>query len=611
LHLSAIFVTLENNSGTTPVKRKKGSYTMFPFNAHNRQLLETALGNEPADLVIKDGILADVYTGRMIPHRSVAVSGKWIAYVGPDADYAIGEKTHAIEAEGRVISPGFIDPHTHLANYCDISDFLKYAIPGGTTTYITEVESYCFALGAEGFRAFLDQVRNRPVKFFCLIPPMVTTSPAAAPLFITTQEAGNLLNDELVIGLGEAYWQNAILTPDNRILELIQETVKRGKSVQGHAAGATDRKLAAYAAAGAVSCHEAISPEDVLARLEMGYGVMIREGHIRRDLEIILPLRGKIDLHRCALSTDGTDPDLLLSRGYFSDVVQKAVDMGLEPLEAIRMATLNPAEHLGLDHLVGGISPGRFADILLLPEPGTMTPDLVISEGQIVAEGGKTLIPLPKISHPDQLRKTVRIPYVDPEQLTVPLSSCSMKGKVRTMDIQANGLVAREGMARAPSAKGNVLPDPTNDLLKTVVVERASGRGKHFVGFARGWGLKQGAIASSLAWDASAIVAVGIDDLDLATAINRVIELQGGAVLALDGAIKIDIPFPIAGYISDLKIEDLASALAALQHALEDLGSNLQRAHLTLVTMTSAAIPFIRITEEGYFRFRENDYVGI
>jgi adenine deaminase len=229
---------------------------VFPFNAHNRQLLETALGNEPADLVIKDGILADVYTGRMIPHRSVVVSGKWIAYVGPDADYAIAEKTRVTEAAGRVIAPGFIDPHTHLANYCDISDFLKYAIPGGTTTYITEVESYCFALGAEGFRAFLDQVRTRPVKIFCLIPPMVTTSPAAAPYFITTQEAGNLLNDEVVIGLGEAYWQNAILTPDNRILQLIQETVKRGKSVQGHAAGATDRKLAAYAAAGAVSCHE-------------------------------------------------------------------------------------------------------------------------------------------------------------------------------------------------------------------------------------------------------------------------------------------------------------------------------------------------------------------
>jgi adenine deaminase len=146
---------------------------------------------------------------------------------------------------------------------------------------------------------------------------------------------------------------------------------------------------------------------------------------------------------------------------------------------------------------------------------------------------------------------------------------------------------------------------------RAVFIERVSGTGKHFVGFARGWGLKRGAVASSLAWDASAIVAVGVDDLDLATAINRVIELQGGAVLALDGAIKIDIPFPIAGYISDLKIEDLASALADLQHTLEDLGAKLQRAHLTLVTMTSAAIPFIRITEEGYFRFREHDYVGI
>lgn len=584
---------------------------MFPYNAHNRRLLETALGNEPADLVIRDGILMDVYTGRVVPHRSVAVAERWIAYVGMDADYTIGEKTRVIEADGRAISPGFIDSHTHIANLCNISDLLEYAIPGGTTTYITEVESYCFALGAEGFRAFLDQVRDRPIKIFCLIPPMVTTSPAAALLFITPDETKKLLEDEQVLGLGEAYWQNAILTPDDRILQLIQETMKAGKSVQGHAAGAADRRLAAYAAAGAVSCHEAVSPDDVLNRLEMGYCVMLREGYIRRDLESLRPLIGKIDLGRCTLSTDGVDPDLLLSQGYFTEVVQKAANMGLEPIEAIRMATLNPAEHFGLDHLIGGIAPGRFADILILPGPGTMTPDLVISEGRVIAERGKTLVPLPRIPHPDRLLKTVHVPFIPPEQLAVTLSACSKPGTIRTMDIQANGLVVREGFAEISSEQGNVLPDPWEDLLKIVFIERTSGRGGKFVGFVRGWGMKRGAVASSLAWDVSGIVAIGADDLNLATAINRVIELQGGTALALDGDIALDIPFPIGGYISDRRIEDLTSALTAFQKAVWDLGSTLQKAHLTLVTLTSAAIPFIRITEKGYFRFRENDYVGI
>ena len=243
-----------------------------------RRLMETALGHEPADLIIRDGSLIDVYSGRLLPHYSVAIRDQWIAYVGPDADVMIGEKTRIIEARDRVISPGYIDPHAHIANYCDISDLLRYAIPGGTTTFVTEVESYAFGLGAEGFRAFLEQIRNRPVKIFCLVPPMVTLSPAAEPLFIGGKDFTDLLGDELVLGLGESYWQNAILPPDDRILKLMRETQEAGKSVQGHAAGAYGQKLAAYAAAGAQSCHEAVSPDDVLAVVQMA----LEANHLRK-----------------------------------------------------------------------------------------------------------------------------------------------------------------------------------------------------------------------------------------------------------------------------------------------------------------------------------------
>jgi adenine deaminase len=358
----------------------------------NRRLIETALGNEPADMVIRNGALMDVYTGRMVPQRSVAIAGKWIAYVGPDASHTIGERTKVIEAEGRIISPGYMDTHTHLDSYWDISDFLRYAIPCGTTTLITEVESFGYALGAEGFKVFLDQVRHRPVKFFCLIPPMVTLSPALKSLFITPDQARELLQDDMVLGLGESYWQAVVLTEDNRVLELMQETLRAGKSVQGHAAGAFDRKLCAYAAAGALSCHEAISSEDVVSRLELGYYAMIREGEIRRDLEILLPLKDRIDLRRVILVTDGIGPDLLIKHGYLVDVVQKAVNMGFDPVKVVQMVTINPAVHFGLDHVTGGIAPNRFADILILPEEGHMKPDLVISEGRIIAEGGSVTI---------------------------------------------------------------------------------------------------------------------------------------------------------------------------------------------------------------------------
>ncbi len=584
---------------------------MYFIDRPHRSLLETALGHEPADLIIRDGTLIDVYSGRLLPHYSVAIRGSWIAYVGTDTGPMIGKETRIIEAQGRIMSPGYIDPHTHFANYCDLSDLLKYAIPGGTTTFVTEVESYAFSSGAEGLRAFLKQIRNRPVKIFCLVPPMVTLSPAVEPLFIGGKEFSTLLEDDLVLGLGESYWQNAILPPDDRVLGLIREALKAGKSVQGHAAGAYEKRLAAYVAAGAQSCHEAVSPRDILARLESGLYTMLREGYIRRDLESLRPLIGKIDLRRCTLCTDGVDPELLLTRGYFHEVVQKAVDMGVDPIEAVRMASLNPAEHFGLDHLVGGLSPGRFADILLLPALGHMKPDLVLSQGRIVSDNGHVTVPLPRVPYPATLLKTVNIPPITPQQLSVPSAACEKKGSVRTLDIQANGLVIREGSARVDSDGRKIAPNTKEDLLKVVFIERVSGKGKMFVGFVRGWGQRRGAVASSLAWDVSAVVAIGADDRDLALAINRVIKDQGSTVLAVENEIELAVPFPVGGYVSEKKIEDLAEELRELQERLTKLGVTSPTPHLTLITLTSAAIPFMRITEKGYFRFRENDYVGI
>ncbi len=575
----------------------------------NKKLLRTALGSDPADMVIKNGTLMDVYTGRLLPHRSVAIRDKWIAYVGPDAEHTISKNTRVIDAGRRLICPGYIDAHTHLATYWDISDFLAYAIPCGVTTFITETENYGFALGYEGVKAFLDQVENRPVKIYSLIPPMVSLSQASATLHITRNEVRELLGDQRVIGLGESFWQDVILSPNNRVLETIQETRKAGKSVQGHAAGAFDKKLAAYAAAGALSCHEAISSEDVLARLEMGFYAMIREGDIRRDLEIILPLKDHIDLRRLIIVTDGTNPFDLINQNYLLDVIQKAVDMGLKPIEVVKMVSLNPAEHFGIDHITGGISPGRFADLLLCPESGTMKPDLVISNGRIIAENGKVTTPLPRVSYPASLLKTVKIDPVSASDLAVPVNFANPENDIRTIDIQPGGLVTREGKTKPRIKNGQYTADPERDLLKTVFIERVSGRGEKFIGFVRGWGQKSGAVATSLCWDASAVVAVGTNDHDMATAINRVIRLQGGTALSNRGKILLDIPWEIGGYTSRMPIRDIAARLENFQQTIVALGSNLSFAHLTLNVLSTAAIPFIRMTEKGYFRFREKDIV--
>ncbi len=576
-----------------------------------RKLADTALGKHPADLVVKNGVLMDVYTGRMVPGRWVSMVDEWIVYVGPDAEYTIGPETEVIDAGGRIMCPGFIDAHTHLINFFNINDFLPYAIPCGVTTLLTETESYGFAIGAEGVKAFLEQIDSCPVKIYVLIPPMISLSPAAESLMISTEQLTELFKDPRVIGLGEPFWQGAILTRDQRVLDLMAETQRLGKSVQGHAAGAFDRKLAAYVATGVESCHEAISTEDVLNRLEMGLYAMIREGDIRRDLEIILPLKDKIDFRRLILVTDGTNPSLLMERGYLQDVVQKAVDLGVEPMEAVRMVTLNPAEHLGLDTLVGGIAPGRHGDLLLLENAKIMKPEVVISKGRVVAEKGRMTVPVPDAGYPAPLMKTVNVASISPRDLKVSKSFADESGQVRTLDIQPGGLVTREGKGVPSVSDEQLLADPDNDLLKIVFMERISGRGERFVGFVRGWGQKRGAVATTLCWDSGAIVGIGENDEDLALAINRLIEIQGGTSVIVEGNLKTEIPLRVGGFVSVLKTPEITGQLNRFRETMVSLGVIPDFAHLTLSVLTTAAIPFIRMTEKGYYRFRENDFVGL
>lgn len=580
-------------------------------NRNEQRLVNVALGEEPADLVLKNGLLMDVYTGRMLPGRSVAMADEWIAYVGEDAGHTIGPKTQVIDAEGRTICPGFIDAHTHLVNFFSLSGFLSYAIPCGVTTLVSEVEGFATVLGARGVEAFLDQMDPCPVKLYGLAPPMISLSPAMESFKTTSQDLRRLYEDPRIIGLGESFWQGAILTPDPRVMDLISVTRRLKKSVQGHAAGAFDQKLSAYVATGVESCHEAISTEDVLNRLQLGLYAMIREGDIRRDLEIILPLKDKIDFRRLILVTDGTNPGLLMERGYFCDVVQKAVDLGISPMEAVRMATLNPAEHLGIDTLTGGIAPGRHGDLLLLPGPNTMKPDLVISRGRLVAENGGMRITLKETNRLSELHNTVNVEPLSLESLSVPAPGGYEKTQVRTLDIQPGGLVAREGSAEPMIYDGRFMPNTDMDLLKIVFVERITGQGEKFIGFVKGWGQKKGAVATTLCWDAGGIVAIGENDSDLMTAINRVIELQGGTVVSVSGEVKMEIPLSVAGYVSNMEIPQLSKRLREFQSMMTSLGTIPTSAHLALSVLTTPAIPFIRITEKGYYRFREKDTVGI
>ena len=357
---------------------------------HNQyqKLIDVALGRTPGDLAIVNARLLNVYTGEILDNQSVCTCGERIACVGPDVGSAIGDATAVIDAGGATLIPGFIDGHTHVASSFTAGEFLKYAATGGTTTIVTEtLEPYAVA-GIKGVLDFLASLKDQPIKFFATAPAMVSTSRAA--MGIDPVDLDTLLAREEILGLGESYWQAVLQNPDV-FLPLFAKTTGHRKLLEGHSAGARGNKLQAYAACGVSSCHEPIKAEEVLDRLRLGIYVMVREGSIRRDLAEIAGIKDMVaDTRRLILTTDGISPADLLELGYMEHLVQKAIDCGFDPVTAVQMATLNVAEHFGLDDRLGGIAPGKYADLVLIPDPQTIQAMLVVSSGRIIARDGAT-----------------------------------------------------------------------------------------------------------------------------------------------------------------------------------------------------------------------------
>lgn len=573
------------------------------------QLMAVALGNRKADLVVTGGRLLNVYTGELQENTSVSVKGSWIAYVGPDGSHTIGPKSQVIDATGKVLIPGLIDGHTHLSWLCCVDEFLKHMLPGGTTTIITEAMEPFPVAGLDGVVDFLDSLKDQPAKIFATAPFMASISRAARgiPMDILRQ----LLDRSDILGVGESYWQNVLQAPETS-LPVLDETFRRGKTLEGHSAGARGRKLAAYLAAGISSCHESIQPEQVLERLRLGIYVMVREGSIRRDLEAISVIKeSNVDLRRLVLVTDGVEPGDLLKRRTMGYVVQKAIDCGFDPVAAVQMATLNVAEHFALDHIVGGIAPGRCADMLILPDSRTIDAETVISNGKAVAENGRLLRPPRRHTYQHPSLTTVQLPKrFSASDFIIRPPQRQPSATVRIIELITD-LVTAERQQEVATVDGEIKCDPAKDILKVAAVDRRHTPGKSAVGLIKGFGLNAGAFASSASWDSSAIIVIGASETDMAAAINRIHELQGGAVVIKNGALQAQIPLPIFGIMSPAPVEVIAEQLEGLKQALQSLGVTFTDPLLTLNTLTGAAIPYLRICEEGLVNLKNGKTVDL
>jgi len=573
------------------------------------ELINVTLGREKADLAIINATILNVYTGELLENHSVAIKGEWIAYVGDDPGDSIGPQTNIIDAKGKTIIPGLIDGHTHLVWLFTVSEFLRYAMVGGTTTIITETMEAFPVTGYEGVVDFLASLSDQPIKIFANAPAMVSISKKARG--ISKETLRKLLVRDDILGLGESYWQVVIQEPDE-FLPIFEETLRFGKRLEGHSAGAKGKKLMAYIAPGISSCHEPINAEEVLERLRLGMHVMVREGSIRRDLAPISKIKDAgVDLRRLILVTDGIEPGDLLEKGYMEFVVQKAIDCGFDPVNAIQMATINVAEYFFLDGIIGGIAPGKYADMLIIPDPGVIKAEYVISKGKIIAREGNLLVsPRKHVFSRESLNSIHLLRELEPSDFSIPVKKTSSHVNVRVME-QVTDLVTKELIVSVPVIDGEIRSDVSMDIIKVAAIDRGYSPGKIFVGLIRGFHLSTGAIACSASWDTSDIIVVGENDKDMAGAVNRIYALQGGAVAYARGKILAEIPLPVFGIISDMPMEMLSKRMEKIKRVIKDLGFPFDDPLLTLITLTGAAIPFLRICEEGLVNLKDGKTLGL
>ncbi len=562
-----------------------------------RQLMKVSLGEEKADLAVINAKVVNVYTAELLENQSITVKGKWIAYVGQNATDAIGPATEVIDAAGQTIIPGLIDGHTHIAWLFTPAEFLRYAMAGGTTTIVTETLEPYPVCGYDGVVDFLESLQDQPIKILATAPAMVSISSAARGM--KQEDLAKLLARDDIIGLGESYWQSILQYPED-ILPQYAQTLLAGKTLEGHSAGAGDKKLAAYVAAGITSCHEPINAAQVLERLRMGLHILVREGSIRRDLAEIARIKDRgIDLRRLILSTDGIEPRDLIEKGYMEYVLQKAIDYGFDPIAAVQMATLNVAEHFSLDPLIGGIAPGRLADMVMIPDVKTIDARLVISNGNVIARDGKpTKSPRGHTFTKESLNSVKLVENFKPSDFIIRAPEDTQTQKLRAINMVTD-LVTAEEEIEWPVIAAEIKPDVAQDVIKVAAIDRTHNPGKTTVGLIKGFGLKSGAMACSAGWDSSDIIVVGTNDADMADSVNRIHALQGAAVVYENGKILAELALPIFGIMSQLPIEDIAGRLRDIKNAVTQLGMSVPDPLLTLITLTGAAIPYLRICEEG------------
>ena len=563
------------------------------------KLIKVARGDSPVDLLLKNVKLVNVVSGEIYT-TDIAIAGQFIVGIGP------GYSGHnELDLTGLYAAPGFIDGHVHIeSSMVTISQFARAVVPLGTTSVIADPHEIANVMGYEGIRFMMESAKYNPLNVFFMLPSCVpSTKMETAGSQLRAFDILPFMGEKWVVGLGEVMNFPGVIQGDEEVLDKLKITTE--KRIDGHAPGVSGKNLSAYIAAGISSDHESTTPEEALEKLRMGMYIMIREGTGTKNLRDLLRMVTPENSRRCIFCTDDRHPHDILNEGHINFMIKTAIDYGIDPITVMRMATLNAAEYFNLRKL-GFLAPGNFADIVIIEDLKKLNVKMVIKNGETVAENGQ-LNYHPTFKPDVKLRSSVNIKWLEGNEFQIPVRGerCRVIGLIRDQ-------IVTEELIETPKVEnGFIQSDPDRDILRCYVVERHHASGNIGKGLVKGFGLKKGAIASSISHDSHNIVVVGVNNEDIFKVVAQINKMGGGLAVACDGQIIGVLELPIAGLLSPEPLEVVNEKLQILNQKTYQLGCRLEDPFMTISFLALPVIPRLKITDLGLVDVDKFEFVDL
>ncbi|MEM9293614.1 MAG: adenine deaminase [Acidobacteriota bacterium] len=550
-----------------------------------QDLIRYARGEEPSDLLLTNARVVDVLGGEII-ETDVAIVRSYIVGLG---SY---EAKETIDLQGSYLAPGFIDAHVHIeSSLVTPAEFARAVVPRGTTAVVTDPHEIANVLGLDGIRFMFESAKHGPLSMYVMASSCVpATHMGTSGAHLRSYDLESLKSDPWVLGLAEVMNFPGVVYGDDEVMAKLEAF--RGMVIDGHCPGLSGPELQAYVAAGVQSDHECTTVEEAREKLRLGLMIFIREATNAHNLKTLLPLVTPANQHRVCFCTDDRQPADLLDEGHIDHMVRVAIEEGMDPIMALRLATWNPASYFRLEDR-GAVTPGRRADLIVFDDLQEPRPRQVWRGGQRVAEDGQMVLPRREVT-PRPLRSTINVDWAAVD-LRIPAEGTHG----RVIGAIADQLVTDHRIEELRIEDGFAVADPARDQLKIVVIERhrrSGGVGKGFVG---GIGLQRGALASSVAHDHHNLIVIGADDESMLTAARAVAEAGGGMAVAEGTEVLATVPLPLAGLMSQESAEVVRRQLDAALAVARELGAVLHDPFMAMSFLGLEVIPSLKLTDQG------------